>query len=201
MVTSGFNRILVPLDGSPISEQILTPAASLAHSTGSSIVLVQVVPTGANIRRMTAHPFRRSTTQTRLSQQIEIADYLGGLAEDLRSGGIEVTIDTAQGEIAEEIVAMGTSHRASVIAMCTHGRTGIRRLALGSVAEQVLRQSAMPLLLYRPAADAHQRDMQLEIALEFIEDDELVEITPDAIRMRKRFLKEIDRRRAARKRA
>ncbi|MCH7839996.1 MAG: GTPase, partial [Planctomycetes bacterium] len=45
------------------------------------------------------------------------------------------------------------------------------------------------------------RDMQLEIALEFIEDDELVEITPDAIRLRKRFLKEIDRRRAARKRA
>ena len=45
------------------------------------------------------------------------------------------------------------------------------------------------------------RDLALEIALEFIEDDELVEITPDAIRLRKRFLKEIDRRRAARKRA
>ena len=159
MVTSGFSRILVPLDGSPIAEQILTPAASLAHSPGSSIVLVQVVPTGASIRRMTAHPFRRSNAEARLSQQTEIADYLGGLAEDLRSGGIEVTIDTARGEIADEIVAMGTRHRASLIAMCTHGRTGIRRLALGSVAEQVLRQSAMPLLLYRPADDAYQRDI------------------------------------------
>lgn len=159
MVTSGFNRILVPLDGSPIAEQILTPAASLAHSTGSSIVLVQVVPTGASIRRMTAHPFRRSTTQARLSPQVEISDYLGGLAKDIRSEGIEVTIDTAQGEIAEEIVAMGTRHRASVIAMCTHGRTGLRRLALGSVAEQVLRRSALPLLLYRPTQEARPRDI------------------------------------------
>ena len=41
--------------------------------------------------------------------------------------------------------------------MCTHGRTGLRRLALGSVAEQVLRQSAMPLLLYRPTDDESQR--------------------------------------------
>ena len=159
MVTSEFNRILVPLDGSPNSEQILTPAASLAHTTGSSIVLAQVVPIGSSVRRMAAHPFRRSTTQGRLSQQNEISDYLSGLAEGLRAGGIEVTIDTAHGEIAEEIVALGTRHRASLIAMCTHGRTGLRRLALGSVAEQVLRRSALPLLLYRPTDDARQREI------------------------------------------
>ncbi|MCI0894979.1 MAG: universal stress protein, partial [Chloroflexi bacterium] len=159
MVTSEFNRILVPLDGSPNSEQILTPAASLAHTTASSIVLVQVVPIGSTVRRMAAHPFRRSTTQGRLSQQNEISDYLSGLAEGLRAGGIEVTIATAHGEIAEEIVALGTRHRASLIAMCTHGRTGLRRLALGSVAEQVLRRSALPLLLYRPTDDARQREI------------------------------------------
>ena len=129
MVASEFNRILVPLDGSPTSEQILTPAASLAHSTGSSMVLVQVAPTGGSIRRMTAHLFRRSNTQARLSQQIEIANHLRGLAEVLRSRGIAVTIDTAHDEITEEIVAMGTRHQASIIAMCTHGRTGLRRLA------------------------------------------------------------------------
>ncbi|MCH7712287.1 MAG: MFS transporter [Chloroflexi bacterium] len=159
MVTSEFNRILVPLDGSPNSEQIIMPAASLAHSTGSSMVLVQVVPTGGGIRRMTWHPFRRSTTHGRLSQQDEISDYLRGLAEGLREEGIEVAIDAAQGEVAEEIVALGTRHRASLIAMCTHGRTGLRRIALGSVAEQVLRRSALPLLLYRPTHDAVRREI------------------------------------------
>ena len=64
MVNSEFNRILVPLDGSPISEQVLTPVTSLAYSTGSSIVLVQVVPTGGSIRRMAAHPFGAQPDRT-----------------------------------------------------------------------------------------------------------------------------------------
>ncbi len=134
MVKAEFNRILVPLDGSPISEQVLTPVTSLAHSTGSSIVLVQVVPAGRSIRGMAVHPFRRSTRQDSISQLEETSGYLRALAEELRSKGIEVTIDVAHGAPAEEIVAMGTRHRASLIAMCTHGRTGLRRLALGSVA-------------------------------------------------------------------
>ncbi len=150
MVSSEFNRILVPLDGSPISEQVLTPVTSLAHSTGSSIALVQVVPTGGSIRRMAAHPFRRSSTRDRIAQLEETSGYLSALAEEIRSKGIEVTIDVAHGTPAEEIVAIGTRRRASLIAMCTHGRAGLRRLALGSVAEQVLRGSALPLLLYRP---------------------------------------------------
>ncbi|PKB64752.1 MAG: hypothetical protein BZY80_02260 [SAR202 cluster bacterium Io17-Chloro-G2] len=159
MADPEFNRILVPVDGSPNSEQILTPAASLAHSTGSSIILVQVVPTGSAIRRMAAHPFRRSNPQATLSQQNEMSDYLRGLAGELQSGGLEVSVDIAYGEVAEEIVAMGSRHRADIIAMCTHGRTGLRRLALGSVAEQVLRRSALPLLLYRPTDDASRREI------------------------------------------
>ncbi len=89
-VSSEFNRILVPLDGSPISEQVLTPVTSLAHSTGSSVVLVRVVPTGGSIRRMAAHPFRRSSTQDkiRIAELEEISDYLNAQAEELRSQGI-----------------------------------------------------------------------------------------------------------------
>ncbi len=158
-VSSEFNRILVPLDGSPISEQVLTPVTSLAQSTGSSIVLVRVVPTGGSIRRMAAHPFRRSSTQDKIrtAELEEISDYLSAQAEEIRSQGIEVTTDVGHGAPEEEIVALGSRHRASLIAMCTHGRTGLRRLALGSVAEQVLRRSALPLLLYRPTDDAPQR--------------------------------------------
>ena len=106
---------------------------------------------------MAAHPFRRSSTQGRNAQLKETSGYLDALAEEIRSKGTDVTIDVAYGAPAEEIVAMGTRHRASLIAMCTHGRSGLRRLALGSVAEQVLRQSAMPLLLYRPTDDESQR--------------------------------------------
>ena len=157
MINSEFSRILVPLDGSPVSEQVLTPVTLLAHSTGASIILVQVVPTGGSIRRIAAHPFRRLSTQDNIAQHEETSGYLNALAEEIRSKGTDVTIDVAHGTPAEEIVAMGTRHRASLIAMCTHGRTGLRRLALGSVAEQVLRQSAMPLLLYRPTDDESQR--------------------------------------------
>ena len=158
MVEHEFNRILVPLDGSPLSEQVLTPVTSLAHMTGSSIILVQVVTTGRNIRGMAAHPLRRLTRQGRTAQHEETSSYLGSLAEELRSKGIEVTIDVAHGAPAEEIIAMGSRYRASLIAMCTHGRTGLQRLALGSVAEQVMRRSALPLLLYRPTDEARQRE-------------------------------------------
>ena len=158
-VSSEFNRILVPLDGSTISEQVLTPVTSLALSTSSSLVLVRIVPTGGSIRRMAAHPFRRSSTQDKIrtAELEEISDYLSAQAEDIRSQGIEVAIDVGHGAPEEEIVALGSRHRASLIAMCTHGRTGLRRLALGSVAEQVLRRSALPLLLYRPTDDAPRR--------------------------------------------
>ena len=54
MVTSEFNCILVPLDGSPISEQVLTSVTSIAHGTGSSVVLLQVLPVRDGIRRLTA---------------------------------------------------------------------------------------------------------------------------------------------------
>ena len=159
VVSSEFNRILVPLDGSTISEQVLTPVISLARSTASSVVLVRIVPTGGSIRRMAAHPLRRSSTQDkiRIAELEEISDYLSVQAEELRSQGIEVAIDVAHGAPEEEIVVLGSRHRASLIAMCTHGRIGLRRLALGSVAEQVLRRSALPLLLYRPTEDAPQR--------------------------------------------
>ena len=158
MVSSTFDRILVPLDGSPFSEQVLTAVTSLSQSTGSSIVLVQVVPSGGSIRRRVAHPFRRSDAGE-TAQLEETSGYLSALAEEIRSKGTDVTIDVAHGPPAEEIVAMATRHRASLIAMCTHGRTGIRRLALGSVAEQVLRRSAMPLFLYRPTDDGMQRSI------------------------------------------
>ncbi len=117
MINSEFNRILVPLDGSPLSEQVLTPVTSFAHSTGGSIILLQVVPSGGSFRRMAAHPFRRSSTPDRIAQLKETSGYLNALAEEIRSKGIEVTIDVAHGAPVEEIVATGTRHRASLIAM------------------------------------------------------------------------------------
>lgn len=142
-----FRKILVPLDGSPLAEAVLPHVRELAHCHNSEIVLLRVA---------TYPLFDYSITDPRLilelreNAQAEASSYINSIAADLKREGFKITTEVVEGAVAEAIVSLAESAQADLIAMSTHGRTGIQRLFLGSVANRVVQMSKVPVLLIRP---------------------------------------------------
>jgi nucleotide-binding universal stress UspA family protein len=150
--TLGFHTILVPLDGSELSECALDYATELGELFGSAYHLTRVVAYPLDI----ASPYVPYTVQMNQNIVTEAkaaaAEYLETQAERLRWRGLAVTtsvaVDAQPGRgILSEAEAVGCD----LIAMATHGRSGVGRLVLGSAADRVLRGARVPLLLYRPS--------------------------------------------------
>ena len=127
-----FTKILIPLDGSDGAAGVLVPARVLANATGASIRLINV------------HDGATSS---------QVPSHLAQVKAELEATGVKVETTVRSGSPAAEIVAEALDSGADVIAMATHGRSGLSRAFLGSVAEQVLSESAVPVLLFRP--DGH----------------------------------------------
>lgn len=134
-----FGRILVPLDGSALAASALPYVEIMAKSTGASLVLVRAVTVGAllgaRLDEQELHPVAESE------------QYLDGVAERLRSLGLTVETVAREGEPAETILETARAKRVDLIAMATHGRTGLGRILLGSIADEVMRHSTLPVLL------------------------------------------------------
>jgi len=145
--TSPCRRILVPLDGSKVAEQVLPAVTPMAKALGCEITLFHVpvvYASGLLIGEGYLPLHGDFETADRVAQ-----DHLDGLASDLRDQGIEASTATWVGPVAETIVDYADVNDVDLIAMCTHGRTGIARWALGSVADRVLRAGDRPILLVR----------------------------------------------------
>jgi nucleotide-binding universal stress UspA family protein len=147
--------ILVALDGSPVSEQILEPAVSVGRSLGARYVMLRVVnPLGLMGERPAALGPRLGWSLAAASRVAEASAYLSRAARSLRERGLEVETKVVESERpAAAIVAEAARGGRALVAMATHGRTGLSRLVLGSVASEVLHGSRVPLLLYRPQAE------------------------------------------------
>ncbi|MDB5075399.1 MAG: UspA domain protein [Chloroflexi bacterium] len=132
------NTILVPLDGSPRAELSLTPACDLARLTGATIVLVHAIPffNGRHAKQVAE---RVSAT--------EALDYLATVQCRLGREGLAVQTETLPGNPFQTIQFAALKHDADLIAMTTHGRTGIQSALMGSVAVSVLQRSECPVLL------------------------------------------------------
>jgi nucleotide-binding universal stress UspA family protein len=140
-------RILVPLDGSERAEQVLLPAASVARALHAEIVLFRVPI--AHISGTYASDWYVPLEGT-LESANQIAEgYLSRVADDLQAQGVRVATATRMGGVADAILEYAEANQIDLIAMCTHGRTGLARWALGSVADRVLRGRSTPLLLVR----------------------------------------------------
>jgi nucleotide-binding universal stress UspA family protein len=146
-----FQKILVCLDGSKLAEQILPYAAEQAARFGSSLVLFQVVSL-ASIPAPTGIESVPVVVPDNLLAEAEAAakDYLDGLAPPLRERGLKVQCVTVIGHPAESIVSYAEENRFDLVAIATHGRSGLRRLVFGSVADYVIRKSGLPILLIKP---------------------------------------------------
>ena len=143
-----FKHILVTLDGSPLAERILQPAADLARASNARITLAHVVSSSAVVgaRILPILPGD-------LRAVVEKAEgYLHDVAEPLRKDGLDVSVRVVQHESpAAAIIKLAEELEADVVALATHGYGGLKRALLGSIADKVLRGSPLPLLLQRPA--------------------------------------------------
>jgi len=142
-------KILVPLDGSAFAEQAVETARSLAHRTRAALEFVGVVaPVVTTARLGAAPPIDRRFD---VEQREAVRDYLARVerAERARTT-LEVTTVLREGAAASEIVTQATEGGSDLIVMTTHGRGGLDRLWLGSVADRVIRESGVPVLLIRP---------------------------------------------------
>ena len=141
-----YKRILVPVDGSPTSDQGLDEAAKLARSSGSRLLLLHVVddtvafssPDGAGVNLVL--DVLRSSGKSALETAAE-------RARRARLRADTALVEKATGRVAEAIVEQAKRWRADLIVMGTHGRRGVNRLLLGSNAELVVRNSVVPVLL------------------------------------------------------
>jgi nucleotide-binding universal stress UspA family protein len=143
-----FKKILVPLDGSARAEAILPQVEALALEFGSDLVLLHVIEPGSNLLGPHgSHP----DVGIELSRQKkdEIERYLAGKKGEFREKGIAVKTAIAQGSVVETIILTAREHDVDLVAMASHGRTGLERVFYGSVAAGVLQSVDRPLLLVR----------------------------------------------------
>ncbi len=144
------STILVPLDCSPAAEAVLPYAEAIARATGASIRLLGVaerVSTG-----LLGVPADVAPHLEQRRREI-IEQYLNVTAAGVRDRGASVSITVEEGDPVSVIVAVAAGeHESAMIVMATHGRGGLDRLLIGSVADKVMRLAANPTLLVRPDA-------------------------------------------------
>ena len=144
-------EILVPLDGSPLAEAALAPASAIAGLFGAELLLVQVVwPLSAGSLLPVPLPSGYDTEVLGVERK-ETQRYLDGLANDLRDRGVGVRATVVVGHnVAEALLELAHPQRIDLVAIATHGRGGIQRLILGSVADKLIRGAGPPVLVVRP---------------------------------------------------
>ncbi len=145
-----YHRILVPLDGSELAELALAPAGLLARRFNAQLWLLQVL----------APVPLESGSSVRLARAAvdQAQEYLQDVQRRLEASGLTVRAIVRWGDPAGEILAAAQEGRADLIAMATHGRGGLGRWMLGSVADRVVRAATIPVLVVpaRAAAAARQ---------------------------------------------
>ena len=141
-----YKKILVPLDGSELAKKALDEAEKLAKNFGAEIILFEVVP----FMPIYGSPELVTPLIVDEKQKEAAEKYLANLAEELKKRGLEAAgvVRTGQ-QVAVEIIDFAKESGANLIVMCTHGRSGISRWVLGSVALKVLTRAETPILLIR----------------------------------------------------
>lgn len=147
-------RILIPLDGSITGEAALRyieeTISKLKPEEKPEIILLHVVASQTRLLATEAGPIEVPYSEKELEQARKMAlEYLEKTAENLRNKGAVVKIKVAAGKADEEIVKAERELDADLVAMSTHGRSGLSRWAFGSVTDKVLRGGKVPVLMVR----------------------------------------------------
>jgi nucleotide-binding universal stress UspA family protein len=143
-------RVMIPLDGSELAEQALEPSLQLGRLMEASYTLLRVVKPFLMLDPNLGWPAMASVNETMTRQALDEAQaYLDRIADRLRRQGLNVqTRAVLHTHPADGILE--EAKEADVIGLATHGRGGLRRMLLGSVADKVLRGGTIPMLVCRP---------------------------------------------------
>lgn len=148
LVDRPFRRVLVPLDGSPLAEEILPHAQALASVDGGTLELLRVVATLPVPESMPFHERFRLDARAVAAERAEAERYLQELVARLGASARAQVIEADQP--ARAILDTANSLNADLVAVTTHGRSAVRSVALSSVTDKVLRAVHVPLLILRP---------------------------------------------------
>jgi nucleotide-binding universal stress UspA family protein len=142
-----FEKILVPLDGSPLAQAILPYVMLVAKGFHSRVILFHVAETALDHEA----PEQKTYADETMERIRSLAEsYLAGVADELRREGIDVDTKVVKGQAAAQIVEHAEQENVGLIAMSTHGRSGLARLVMGSGIDKILRTWEQPVLLVRP---------------------------------------------------
>ncbi len=142
-------RILVPLDGSSLSERALPMALTLGRAFDSELILLRAlqIPTSLLAPGEAEPGYWAGEAEVQMQQDAEA--YLRSKQEELRRQGYTVRTLFSRDPAADEIIRIASEEQVDLIVMSTHGRSGIARWAFGSVADKVAHYSPCPILLVR----------------------------------------------------
>jgi nucleotide-binding universal stress UspA family protein len=143
-----YNSILVPLDGSKRAERILNHVEELARQMDAKLVFLQVIEPAYDVigPHGTVMDLTMELTEKR---EAEARNYIDGVEGEFRESGLRAKGLVETGPVVSTIITVAEREGADLIAMASHGRTGLSRVFYGSVAAGVLHQVDRPLLLVR----------------------------------------------------
>ncbi len=144
-----YDKVLVPLDGSSVAEVVLPHVEELSVSCAGEVILFRVIPPPQGVYDEMGREI--ISDDAAIASATGLAkDYLEQIGESLKKKGVKsVKHEVRIGHPAEAIIDYAKEIHASLIAMATHGRSGVSRWVYGSVAERVLRGASTPILLIR----------------------------------------------------
>jgi nucleotide-binding universal stress UspA family protein len=155
-----FERILVPLDGSLFGSRALKSAIEIARRFSAEIFLLQVVkpttpvPSPMGIAGTAGPTAAEITVEAALAEDkrhtSEAKRYLSRKKRSISSRGIKTSHNVVIGEPADSIMKFARKKKVDLIVMSSHGKGGLKRAILGSVADEVVRKSGKPVLVVRP---------------------------------------------------
>lgn len=146
IAAADYRSLLVPLDGSVFAEQALDLAGGLAHTLKAKVTLVSAIPDLPLATELVAPP---AVVVPVTGETSILANYLAEHRRKLVAKGLTVETKIEYAPPAEAILRVGDAVHADLIVMATHGRTGLPRLWLGSIAMKVVQASSLPVLLVR----------------------------------------------------
>jgi nucleotide-binding universal stress UspA family protein len=143
-----YKKVLVPLDGSPFAECVLSHVKSLASGCNvSEVVLLFVLEPSPGVTYEVSGEWLDEVKNRGMAFGKK---YLKKISDDLNSSGVKVSNVTLEGNAAEMILTYAEENGIDLIVVSTHGRTGITRWVFGSVADRVIHQSSIPVLIVTP---------------------------------------------------
>lgn len=139
-----YRRILVPLDGTKRAEAILPQVEALAKQCDAALVLLEVLePLPPHAVVVVPEMLQTGVTQ----RTADISRYVQDVADALRARGFDAKGIVARGQVVDTILATADAEGIDLIAMASHGYTGLARLLHGSIAAEVLHRARTPLLV------------------------------------------------------